>query len=199
MKTPILLALLLCGNLVVLAQSEPASHHYRNFPVIVTLQFHALSLPFRDLKANLQNVGIGVGTEVSYHGKSNWVHQLGIAWWGNKAIGNGLLLYSQVVWRPGASPGFCGEVKAGAGYLYSFRPNAYQQVNGQWKRAGHRGKGMLALPVGVSLGYDAHHATNAYASPFITYQFMLVKNYNASVPFVPQTLVQAGVRINRKK
>jgi len=196
MKTTITTLLLLLGSLrPALAQTEPGSH-YRNFPVIVTLQFHALSLPFRDLKANFQNVGIGVGTEVSLNGKNNWVQQFSMAWWGNRAIGNGLLLYSQAVWRPGASPGLFGELKAGAGYLYSFRPNAYEQINGVWQPAGRKGKAMLALPVGVSLGYDGY-AKNAYASPFVTYQFMLVKGYNYSVPLVPQTLLQAGVRINR--
>jgi hypothetical protein len=195
MKTQILIALLLLGSLPTIAQPEPGSR-YRNFPIIITLQFHALSLPFKDLRANFQNVGIGIGTEVSYNSKNNWVQQVSLAWYANRAIGNGLLLYSQAVWRPGASPGLFGEVKAGAGYLYAFRPNAYEQVNGEWKAAGHKGKGMLAVPVGVSLGYDAY-TRNAYASPFITYQFMLVKGYNDSVPFVPQTLVQAGVRIHR--
>jgi len=196
MKTTITtLFLLFCSLVPTRAQTEPGSH-YRNFPLIVTLQFHALSLPFRDLKANFQNVGIGIGTEISYNGKNNWAQQFSLAWWGNRAIGNGLLLYSQVVWRPGASPGIFGELKAGAGYLYSFRPNAYEQVNGVWKPAGRKGKGMLALPVGVSLGYDSY-AKNAYVSPFVAYQFMLVKGYNDSVPLVPQTLIQAGVRIHR--
>jgi hypothetical protein len=185
----------LCSLGTTRAQTEPGSY-YRNFPIIVTLQFHALSLPFRDLKANFQNVGIGVGTELSYNGKNNWVQQLSIAWWGNRAIGNGLLLYSQAIWRPGASPGLFAELKAGAGYLYSFRPNAYEQIDGTWKPAGHKGKGMLAVPVGVSLGHDGY-AKNSDISPFVTYQFMLVKGYNDSVPFVPQTLVQTGVRINR--
>jgi len=197
MKTTITLLLLLCLGTCCTAQAptEPGSH-YRNFPIIVTLQFHALSLPFRDLKANFQNVGIGVGTEISYNGQNNWVQQFSLAWWGNKAIGSGLLLYSQAVWRPGASPGLFGELKAGAGYLYSFRPNAYEQVNGVWQPAGHRGKGMLAVPVGISLGHDGYDR-GTYLSPFVTYQFMLVKGYNYSVPLVPQTLLQAGVRFNR--
>jgi hypothetical protein len=195
MKTTITSLLMLLCLGATQAQTEPGSH-YRNFPIIVTLQFHALSLPFRDLKANFQNIGIGVGTELSYNGKNNWVQQFSVAWWGNRAIGNGLLLYSQAVWRPGASPGLFGELKAGAGYLYSFRPNAYEQVDGVWKSARHKGKGMLALPVGISLGYDGY-AKNSFASPFITYQFMVVKGYNDSVPLVPQTLVQTGVRFNR--
>jgi len=197
MKTTITLLLLLGCLGAARAQNEPG-RHYRNFPLIVTLQFHALSLPFRDLKANFQNAGIGIGTEVSLNGKNNWVQQFSLAWWRNKAIGNGLLLYSQAAWRPGASPGLFGELKAGAGYLYSFRPNAYAQLNGVWQPAGHKGKGMLALPVGVSLGHDGY-GRKAYPSPFVTYQFMLVKGYNADVPLVPQTLIQAGVRINRQE
>lgn len=189
------LLLLLAALTAAHAQTEPG-HHYRNFPIIVTLQFHAFTVPFHDLKTHFQDTGLGIGTEISYNGKNNWVQQVSLVWYGNKAMGNGLMVFSQVAWRPGMSPGFFGELKAGAGYLYAFRPNAYRQVDGVWIPAGRKGRGMLVLPAGVSAGYDAY-AQQAYASPFVSYQLMLLKGYNHSVPIVPQTFIQAGVRINR--
>jgi hypothetical protein len=44
---------------------DKVNKSYRNFPVIITIQFHSLTLPFRDFKSNFSNVGFGVGTEVS--------------------------------------------------------------------------------------------------------------------------------------
>lgn len=193
--------LLLGGMLVVataLSAQSNTSKSYRNFPIIVTVQFHNLSLPFQDLGSNFSNVGIGLGTEVSLNGKHNWAQQFSIIWYRNKFVGNGLLLYSQSVWRPTLVGNAYGELKAGAGYLHAFRPSeSYRQINGNWISVGHKGKGMFALPMGVSLGYD-NYSTSSYVSPFASYQLLLVKNYNQSIPLVPMTLVQVGSRVHPK-
>lgn len=185
-----------CLALSVQAQSDPT--HYSDFPIILSVQFHAFTLPFRDVKANFSNVGFGVGTEVSLGGSNYWVQQINAIWYHNKALGNGLMLYTQTTWRPGiGSEGF-GEVKAGLGYLHSFRPVAsLKQVNGNWVSAGHKGKGMLTLPVGISIGYNSV-SNNGMVSPFLTYQFMPVLGYNQSIPVVPETLIQPGVRIHQR-
>jgi hypothetical protein len=175
---------------------SPESKAYTDFPIIISIQFHAFSLPFRDMRANFSNIGIGIGTEVSLNGKPNWVHQVNVLWYHNKAIGNGLLFYSQNVWRPEFATSTYAEIKGGVGYLHSFRPvKSYKQINGEWISVGHKGKGLLAVPVGVSLGYDSRTA-NTYLSTFATYQFMLLKGYNKSIPIVPETLIQIGTRIH---
>lgn len=195
------LALLLLLTLSVLskvqAQDETSPSDYR-FPLVISLQFHGFTMPFKNLSSNFRNVGLGIGTELSLNSTNTWVQQVQAVWFRNKAIGNGLLLYSQNVWRP-TIESFFAEVKFGAGYLYSFRPGtSYESVNGRWMSAGRRGKGMLALPLGITAGSYTSLESSSLA-PFVSYQFMLVKGYNTSIPIVPQTLLQTGVLIGEKK
>lgn len=176
---------------------EVATSDYR-FPLTISIQFHGFTMPFKNLSSNFRNVGLGIGTELSLNSTNTWVQQVQIVWYHNKTIGNGLLLHSQNVWRPTIESSFA-EVKYGAGYLYSFRPSeSYKSVNGKWISVGKKGKGMLTLPVGVSVGTYSLLESSSIA-PFISYQFMLVKGYNTSIPIVPQTLVQTGVLLSEKK
>jgi hypothetical protein len=168
---------------------------YRNFPVIITVQFHSLSLPFKDLKSNFSNVGIGVGTEISFNGRQDWVQQFSIALNRNRNIGNGLLFSTQTVWRPTITNHFYTEVKAGVGYNYCYRPvESYKPKNGNWIAVGKKGKGMFTLLGGVSAGYD-NYSSATYMSPFASYQVLILKGYNKSIPIVPETLLQVGSRI----
>ncbi|MDX2301474.1 MAG: hypothetical protein NW226_01685 [Microscillaceae bacterium] len=171
---------------------------YRNFPIIVTLQFHSLTTPFRNLKSNFRNIGIGIGTEVSYFDSPNWVQQFNILWYHNKAVGNGLMLYTQAAWRPELFAFTYGEIKAGLGCLISNRPSkSFIKNNGHWISVGRKGKAMLTLPVGISLGYQ-DYSEQTYLSPFISYQVMLLKGYNQTIPIVPESLLQIGTRIHSK-
>jgi hypothetical protein len=173
--------------------AQEVAKDYRNFPIIITLQFHNFSLPGRDIKGNFANPGIGIGTEFSFNGKQNWVQQVNAVWFRNKTIGNGLMFYTQPVWRPTISRKVYSEIKLGLGYLIASRPTeSFRQVNGNWISVGHQGKGMLTIPVGISFGYNA---TSTF-SPFVSYQFMVVNKYNTSIPIVPETLIQAGSRMN---
>lgn len=191
-----LLALCLASSL--LAQTD-TQKDYRNFPIIVMVQFHNLSMPFKDMKSNFSNIGLGLGTELSYNGKSNWVQQVSATWHHNKTVGNGILLYSQAAWRPTIASGVYTELKAGAGYMYAFRPvESYKQDNGVWEATGNKGKGMFTLPVGISVGYQSY-SDKTYVSPFISYQFLLISGYNQSIPLVPETLIQVGSRIHFSK
>ncbi|MBX2969103.1 MAG: hypothetical protein KF803_07010 [Cyclobacteriaceae bacterium] len=180
----------------VSAQETPKN--YTDFPIIVTIQFHALSLPFKNLKGNFKNVGIGIGTEVGHNKKQTWVTQVGVLWYHNKHVGNGFMPHVQTVWRPTVSDDVYTELKAGIGYLLSSRPvNSWKQINGTWEPVGRKGKGMLAIPVGISVGSNTI-ASNALLSPFVTYQFMLASGYNTSLPVVPATILQTGVRLHQK-
>ncbi|MBX2961138.1 MAG: hypothetical protein KF687_01425 [Cyclobacteriaceae bacterium] len=197
MKIHFASALLGC-LLALTATAQETSARYTDFPIIVTVQFHAFSLPFKNLKANVRNVGIGIGTEVSHNKKHTWVTQVGILWYHNKHIGNGIMPHVQTGWRPSLSDDVYTELKAGAGYLLSSRPaQSWKLVNGKWESVGHRGRSMLALPVGVSVGYNTV-TNNSILSPFVTYQFMLVTGYNTSLPVVPETILQTGIRAHQK-
>jgi hypothetical protein len=191
-------SLALCFWFALSARGQSdAPRGYQNFPIIVTLQFHAFAVPFHDLKSNFRNVGIGLGTEVSYTGNQKFVQQLSVVWYRNKTIGNGWLVYTQPVWRPGIGDNFYAELKAGIGYLLASRPApALRQTHGEWKTSGHRGKGMLTLPVGISVGGNVQTSGQAMVSPFVSYQLLVVSGYNKSVPAVPETLVQVGSRIH---
>ncbi|WP_373496771.1 hypothetical protein [Aquiflexum sp.] len=178
-----------------IAQSENQKN-YRNFPIVLTLQFHALSMPIKDMKSNLKNVGFGIGTEVSHNGSHNWAQQFDIIWIKNRGIGNGILFSTQTAWRPMVVGNVYSEVKAGIGYMIGFRPSeSFTQKDGNWISVGKKGKGMLTLPLGIGMGYY-NHSQNMFVSPFLGYQFMLVKNYNLDLPFVPQSLLQMGGRIH---
>ena len=196
MKKKTLLFVLACCWLAGATAQSGDAKAYRNFPIIVSLQFHSLSMPFKDFKSNFSNMGIGLGTELSFNGRQNWVQQVNAVWYRNKTIGNGLFLYTQTAWRPKVVDHFYTEIKLGAGYLMSFRPvEAFQYQEGLWRPAGHKAKGLLALPIGISLGYD-QYKPDTYFSPFVSYQFMLVNGYNQSIPLVPETLFQIGSRIH---
>ncbi len=170
--------------------------NYRNFPIVLTLQFHALSMPFKDLKSNFKNIGFGIGTEVSHSGMHNWSQQIDVIWIRNKSIGNGILFSTQSAWRPMIVGNVYSEVKAGIGYMVGFRPTeSFTQNEGKWLSVGKKGKGMLTIPFGIGMGYY-NYSQNLFVSPFLGYQMMLVKGYNQDIPFVPQSLIQVGGRIH---
>ncbi|WP_228237372.1 hypothetical protein [Allomuricauda sp. M10] len=176
------------------AQSSVDNH--RNFPLIVSIEFHSLSLPFKNKKPLFSNIGIGLGTEVSHNGKRNWVQEFKMVWYGNKRVGGGLLFQTQAVWRPTLFNDTYSEIKLGVGYLYAKRPkDAYQLTDNGWKNVGKKGKGMLVIPATIGLGYDTY-GQGAYVSPFANYQFLLATNYNDSMPVVPFTLMGFGSRIH---
>lgn len=188
----LILVVLLCSQLRLSGQSGD----YRNFPIIFSLQFHALSLPLKDLKSNFSHVGVGLGTEISFNGKHNWAQQFQAVWYPNKEIGQGWLFSTQSAWRPYLVRPVYGEIKLGAGYLWSSRPvDSFRQVEGRWQSVGHRGKGMFTIPLGITIGYQ-DYSPKTFVAPYASYQLLLVTKYNASVPLVPQTLLQLGSKIH---
>ena len=60
-----------------------------------------------------------------------------------------------------------------------------------------KGKGMLAVLMGLSLGYH-EYSEDVYLSPFVSYQAVFLKNYSKSIPFMSETLIQAGLGIHPK-
>jgi hypothetical protein len=169
---------------------------YRNFPIVLSVQFHSLSFPFKDLKTNFKNAGLGIGTEIALGSKHNWVQQFQLSWYRNKQAGNGILIYTQSSWRPTIVSNIYTELKGGFGLTYNYRPvESYQQNNGEWKSVGNKGKWLFTVPVGVSLGYNKY-SQHTYIAPFATYQVLVNANYAKSVPFVTNSLFQVGTRIH---
>ena len=178
--------------------TQAQEHQRYDFPITLTLHFPALATPFRNFDLNFRNIGIGIGTEVTLNHDGTWVQQLQVSWLRNRKAGHGLLAYTQMAWRPEIGDNGFTEIKAGAGYMYAFTPSpAWKATRGEWVAVGHRGKGMLALPVGIAFGTHHYQGTTRY-SPFVGYQFMLLTHYNTTVPLVPMTIVQTGLSIAKQ-
>jgi hypothetical protein len=191
----ILLAGLLLAFQTSWSQSENPAR-FRNFPIVLSIQFHSLAMPFRDLKSNFRNIGVGLGTEVSLNGSNNWVQQFNVIWFRNRNTGNGLLFNTQVSWRPYLISYSYGELKAGLGYQFAFRPTeSFIEKNGEWTSAGKKGKGLFAVLAGLSMGYH-EYSEEIYLSPFVSYQAVILKNYSKSIPFMSETLIQTGLSIH---
>ncbi|MEJ1240636.1 hypothetical protein WBG78_21005 [Chryseolinea sp. T2] len=190
-------SLLFIISIVVVVLKCPAQEREDryDFPIVVTVSFPALALPFRNLDLNFRNIGIGLGTEISLNSQGTWIQQLQLAWMRNRQVGNQLMAYTQLAWRPDIGENGFGEAKLGAAYVYGFTPaSSYRSENGNWVATGHRGKGMFALPVGVAFGAHSYSGDFRY-SPFLGYQFMIITHYNTTVQMIPQTMIQTGVMI----
>jgi hypothetical protein len=169
---------------------------YRNFPIVLSMQFHSLSFPLKDVKTNFKNVGFGIGTEIALGNRHDWAQQFQVSWYRNKQAGNGILIYTQSAWRPDIVSHIYTELKAGFGYTYNFRPiESFQQNNGEWQSVGRKGKWLFTVPVGISLGYNKY-SQKTYIAPFASYQILLNANYAKGVPVVTNSLFQIGTRVH---
>lgn len=177
--------------------TDAPTKDYRNFPLIVSVQFQNFALPFRDLKSNFMHVGFALGTEVSLNGKQNWAQQFQAGFYLNKDAGNGFFTYTQTVYRPAVFKYFYPEVKAGIGWQRIFHPvDAYEYVDGNLTPTAG-GKSQLIVPLGISVGYNKY-SENTYLSPFISYQVMPALFYNDGIPLNFNSLFQVGTRIHFK-
>ncbi len=167
---------------------------YRNFPIVISIQFHNLAMPFKDLKSNFRNIGIGVGTEISLNGRQDLVQQFQIGFCRNKNIGNNFWIYTQTAYRPTVVGNFYGEIKGGLGWQRNFHPVAsYKFANGAWVSS-HAGKSQIIVPFGISAGYyQAQNST--FIAPFATYQVIPALFYNRSIPLNFYSAFQMGTNI----
>lgn len=180
-----------------MAQMEEHAEDYRNFPIIVSLQFQNFALPFHDLGSNFMHVGIALGTEVSLNGRQNWVQQFQAGYYLNKELGNGFFTYTQTVFRPTVFNYFYPEVKAGIGWLRTFHPvEAYKFENGNYEPVAG-GRSQLMVPLGVSFGYNKY-SEQTYLSPFVSFQVVPALFYNDGIPLSFYSFFQVGTRIHLK-
>jgi len=196
MKRTFLTFLILgCWTFTSLAQQSPGKT-YRNFPVLITLHFSSLSMPFKNMGANFSNIGIGVGTEVGFNDRGTWGQQAHVVYYFNKKAGNSLMLYSQSFWRPEVTDQLFTELKIGAGYALFYKPStSFRQEKGEWLQDGRKGTGMFSLPIGIGFGYQ-NKSLKSYLAPYTGYQFSLLKGYSHDIPLVPHSDIQIGTRIH---
>ncbi len=193
---PALLILMALGLIPFHVSGQSNNDNFRNYPIVITLQFHSLSMPFKDLKSNFSNIGIGVGTEVSHNGKHSWVQQFNLIWFNNEGTGDGIFINTKTIWRPTLVHDLYSGVQLGVGYMMALRPTkSYRQENGEWVSVRKKGKGLFAIPAGISVGYNKY-SESTYVAPFIGYQVTMLKNYNKSIPLMPQSFLQVGSRVH---
>ena len=195
-KASFLLAGLLALPLLAHSQAplaQPTKAAYQNWPVVVGVQFHTLSLPLSDGASAFSNPGLYVGTEFRYNRRATLLQGVQAGYYHNRYAGDGAFFAPQVVYRPRFGPLYA-ELRAGAGVLYTMQPSrSYELKDGNWQTHNHGGKLTLMLPVGLSLGYNGRQAAPKI-SPFVSYQVFVMHGYNSSIPVVPNRLLQAGVR-----
>ena len=104
---------------------------------------------------------------------------------------------TQAIWRPHFwEDRLFGEMRLGVSYVRAFRPTeSFRPIDGQWQPVGKTGKGMLGIPLGVSIGFNSL-AETLHVAPYLSYQLHFLPSYNASVPLIPQSLIQMGTRIH---
>ncbi len=194
----ILIGTLLLTSPTVRAQNNPEpTDGYRNFPLVVGVQFQNFALPFKDWKSNFTHIGFFVGTEVSLNGKHTWIQQFQAGYYLNREMGNGFFALTQSVYRPAVFDPFYPEVKAGIGWLRVGHPtDTYAFQNGKWEKAAG-GKSQLIVPLGVSAGYNFDNPETS-VSPFVSYQILPALFYNDVIPLNFYTLIQAGSRVQFK-
>jgi hypothetical protein len=156
-----------------------ADKNYRNFPIVLSVQFHSLSRPFKNLASNFKNIGFGIGTELALGSGHDWAQQFQFSWYRNKEAGNGILLYTQSAWRPTLVSHVYTELKGGFGYTIL-------TATGKWR---------FTVPVGVSVGYN-RFSPSTYVAPFASYQILVSPGKTKILPPVTNTLWQLGARIH---
>ena len=168
---------------------------YTNFPVVLSFKFHALALPFKDIKSNLSNVGIALGTEFSWNKKNNLAQSISISWTPNKAVGERIAVNSELMWRPYIVDYIYAGPSLGLGLTHIKQPgNTFELKNGTWTEGG-RGKWVFGIPAGITAGYYKPSGST-HISPFVNYNLTLLTNVNKSISIVPETAIQFGSRIH---
>ncbi|OIN60748.1 hypothetical protein BLX24_01195 [Arsenicibacter rosenii] len=179
-----------CGVLPGMGQPQPQGT-LKNWPLTIQAGFHVLAMPLQQLDGAFANPGLSLGTELKIGRKGTFVQSVQAGFYRNLYAGDGAFVWTQTGWQPHVGPVYLG-LKAGLGWQYSFHPNKTLAFEGgEWRGSNSAGKGMLCIPLGATLGLNY---TKAIA-PFIGYQFIVLTNYNPSVPLVPTQQLQAGLRI----
>ena len=172
---------------------------YRNFPLVLSVQFHRDSYPLKDVRTNFKNLGFGIGSEISLGSGHSWAQQFTLSTYRDKEAGNGVLLYTQSAWRPTIVGHVYTELKAGFGLNYVYAPEEpYRVINGKSYYVGDKARWLFTAPVGISIGYNKF-SRQTYVAPFASYQVLLTPDYVKGITIMSHSLFQVGARIHFAK
>lgn len=157
------------------------------------VQFHSLGLPFKQVGENFKNLGLSVGTRFRWGNNGAWVQDLQLNWLANRKVGNSWNLYTQAAWQPKIFGALRFGPQLGLGYSWLEHPiTSFEQENGNWVARGRSGKGVLSIPLGLSLRMAN---SSSAIQPFVSYQMLIYSGYNRSMPILPNTMLQIGSQI----
>lgn len=181
--------LLLAIALVTLIQAQEAMPR---LSLTASVQFHSLGLPFQQMGGNFKNLGLNVGARFGWNDKGSLVQDLQLSWLSNRNVGNSWTLHTQLGWQPRLFNAVRFGPHLGLGYSWLQHPvTSFVQEDGEWVAQGQRGKGVLSVPVGLSL-----RLAKGWVQPFVAYQMLLYSDYNQGVPILPNTMLQIGSQIS---
>ncbi|QNF35504.1 hypothetical protein HUW51_23370 [Adhaeribacter swui] len=197
MKKLIFLLFLGCTQIAWAQESHPKTARSNKFPLVVSVNFNAVSTPFHKPGNNLKNLGLRVGTELPYNKKGNLFQTVNVGYYRNRLNGDGIYLNSEFGYRPNLYKGFGPEFKLGPGFANIYLPTKPLETDGKgnWKQATNTGK--TAFQVHGSLGLQYHNLTRSQVdvSPFVQYEIVGVAGYNKTIPLLPTSFIHAGCRL----
>jgi hypothetical protein len=197
MKKSFFVLLLVCGVWCCHGQGETSNDTFKRLPLVVTLNFNAISTPFHKMKNNFKNVGVRVGTEVGWNSSGNLYQSFNVGYYRNRLNGDGLYINSEFIYRPVVYNHLRMEFKIGPGLADIFLPSQPYQPDGHgnWKKASNPGKPAFQIHTGIGICYEDFMVNHTRVSSFLQYEMVGVVNYNQSVPVLPTSYIHAGSRI----
>ena len=183
---------------IIIAQTQEVKPlSVRHLPLTVSLNFNAISTPFKKLTNNFRNVGIKIGTEVSWNKRGNLLQSLNIGYYRNKLNGDGIYVNSEFIYRPELYKGMRVEFKLGPGISEVFLPTVpwVSDGKGNWKKAANTTPLTFQLHASTGLYYQEFKIQDVKISPFVQYEMVGVLNYGNSIPVLPTSFIHVGSRV----
>ncbi len=158
----------------------------------IGLDFPIVGLPGQNSGNYFKQIGFNAGGYRNLNEKGTLVAGLSL---GGFHIRNHGVTWSgslQAGYRPVIGPVELG-FHLGVGYQIAYAPKGqYEYLDGEWQYAGHSGKSMLFVPVGLRLGYRAIQLGNLEMLPFLEYRLQAAVGYAPAVPILPVSFLSIG-------
>jgi hypothetical protein len=176
---------------------DPGPGPFENLPLVISLNFNAISTPFHKLQNNFRNIGIRIGTEIALNRKQNLLQSLNFCYYRNRQNGDGIFINSEFTFRPEIFKGANIEFKIGPGVAQLFfpSPTLVPDGSGGWKKQGMSSKTTFQVHTGFGVGYSGFKLGTTEVSPFLNYEIVGLAGYNRTIPVLPTSFIQTGTRL----
>ena len=167
--------------------------------VDVAAGLHAIYAPIKDLKWRRPELLTTVGVGKPLGAKQAFNVSLFLGYARNNYHGDAV--YLQLLGQ--YTPLIAGKIEPGVGIGFGYRLALYPSQplawNGnQWK-AGRPYKGVLQVPVQLSLGYRSIHLQSYEVRPYVAYQLQTLFKYNHDFSPLPVSAGLLGIKVQNIK